>query len=143
MPGIIINNLANELQFTEYHRRRGELRDALRHGVFPNLVKALGIYQAFVADYSPGGALHDAELWDYYLQTIAPIAAVQEGMMAGAQQIVSAMEAVERAAPGTFGIEVPEVEPEGPGPEPEPEPEAGPEPEPEAEPVAPEPEPPA
>jgi hypothetical protein len=112
MPGIIINNLANELQFTEYHRRR----DALRHGVFPNLVKALGIYSAFVADYGPGGALHDAELWDYYLKTIAPIAAVQEGMMAGAQQIVSAMEAVERAAPGTFGIEVPEVEPE---PEPE------------------------
>jgi len=125
MPGIIINNLANELQFTEYHRRRGELRDALRHGVFPNLVKALGIYSAFVADYGPAGAQHDAELWDYYLQTIAPIAAVQEGMMAGAQQIVSAMEAVERAAPGTFGIEVAAVV----------------EPEPEAEPVAPEPEP--
>lgn len=106
MPGIIINNLTNELQFTEYHRRRGELRDSLRFGVYPNLVKALRLYNGFVADYAPGGALYDPELWAYYDQTIAPVAAVQEGMMAGAQQIVSAMEAVERAAPGTFGIEV-------------------------------------
>ncbi len=106
MPGIIINNLENELQFTDYHRRRGELRDALRFGVYPNLVKALEIYVAFVADYGPDGARYDAELWEYYQQTIAPIADVQDGMMAGAQQIVAAMEAVEAASPGTFGIEL-------------------------------------
>ena len=35
MPGIIINNLTNELQFTGYHKRRGELRDAMRNGVYP------------------------------------------------------------------------------------------------------------
>lgn len=107
MPGIIINDLANELQFTEYHRRRGELRDALRFGVYPNLVKALALYNAFVADFGPGGANYDAELWAYYQKTIQPIAAVQDGMMAGALAIVQAMQGVEQAAPGTFGIDAP------------------------------------
>lgn len=110
MPGIIINNLTNELQFTEYHRRRGELRDSLRFGVYPNLVKALAIYAAFVADYAPGGALYDPELWSYYQQTIAPVAAQQQAMLDAATAIVAGMEAVERAAPGTFGIETPVVE---------------------------------
>lgn len=106
MPGIIINNTKNELVFTEYHRRRGELRDALRYGVYPNLVKALAIHNAFVADFGPGGASYDAEIWAYYQQQIEPIAAVQAGMMAGAQAIVHAMQQVEQAAPGTFGIDV-------------------------------------
>lgn len=110
MPGIIINNLTNELQFTEYHRRRGELRDSLRFGVYPNLVKALQLYNAFMADYGPGGANYDEELWAYYLQTIAPIANVQDDMMTGAQAIVTAMEMVETAAPGTFGIDLPTAE---------------------------------
>jgi hypothetical protein len=121
MPGIIINNLANELQFTEYHRRRGELRDSLRFGVYPNLRRALEIYTAFVADYGPNGALYDAELWEYYQATIAPVAEGQAAMIAAAQAIVGVMEATERAAPGTFGIEAP-LEPV-PEPEPEPEPE--------------------
>ena len=107
MPGIIINNLDNELQFTEYHRRRGELRDALRFGVYPNLVKALQLYNAFIADYGPDGANYDAELWAYYQANIAPISAVQDVLMSGAQSIVTAMKMVETAAPGTFGIELP------------------------------------
>lgn len=108
MPGIIINNFENELQFTEYHKRRGELRDSLRYGVYPNLKKALAIYAAFVADYAPGGALYDPELWAYYEQTIAPIAAYQDQMMAAATGIVAIMEGVEQAAPGTFGIDLPQ-----------------------------------
>lgn len=106
MSGIIINNLENELLFTEYHARRGELRDALRYGVYPNLVKALAVYNAFVTDFGPDGASYNAEIWAYYQQQIQPIAAVQAGMMAGAQAIVHAMQQVEQAAPGTFGIDV-------------------------------------
>jgi hypothetical protein len=104
---IQIEGLTDELQFTEYHRRRGELRDCLRHGVYPNLVKALDLYNWFVADYGPGGSRYDEAIWSYYLTNIAPIADVQSGMMAGAQAIVSAMEMVESAAPGTFGITLP------------------------------------
>lgn len=107
----IINNLTNELQFTEYHRRRGEIRDGLRFGVYPNLVKALALYNAFLADYGPGGALYDAELWQYYLSNIAPIAVYQNTMMQAAAAIVGIMENVEAAAPGTFGIELPVAEP--------------------------------
>ena len=112
MPGIIINNLTNELQFTEYHRRRGLLRDAMRYGVYPNLVMALSLYNAFVADYGPGGALYDPELWAYYQTNIAPIAEYQEQMMQAATGIVAIMEGVELAAPGTFGIELPQGDPD-------------------------------
>lgn len=103
---ITIDGLPSELQFTEYHRRRGELRDCLRHGVYPNLVKALDLHNKFVADYGPGGAQYDPALWAYYQDNIAPIADVQAQMMAGAEAIVTAMESVEQAAPGTFGIEI-------------------------------------
>jgi hypothetical protein len=104
MPGIIINNLENEQVFTDYHKRRGELRDALRFGVYPNLKRAIALYTSFVADYGPDGPLYEKEIWDYYTTQIAPIATVQDGMMAGAVAIVAAMEQVEAAAPGTFGI---------------------------------------
>ncbi|MBP8294041.1 MAG: hypothetical protein KAX65_14795 [Caldilineaceae bacterium] len=103
MPGIIINNLDGERKFTDYHKRRGELRDALRFGVYPNLKRAIELYNSFVADYGPDGELYEKEIWDYYTTQIEPIASVQAGMMAGAVAIVAAMEQVEAAAPGTFG----------------------------------------
>lgn len=109
MPGIIINNLTNELQFTDYHKRRGEIRDGLRYGVYPNLKRALDLYTAFNADYAPGGPLYDAEIWAYYTANIAPVAEYIEDMMAAAQTIVGIMEQVEAAAPGTFGIDLPQV----------------------------------
>lgn len=103
---IEITTLEQEQRFTEYHRRRGELRDSLRFGVYPNLVKTLGLYQAFVADYGPGGQHHDPALWSYYQSNIAPVAAQLSDMIAAATTIVGIMEAVELAAPGTFGIQV-------------------------------------
>ena len=105
---ITITTLEQEAAFTEYHRRRGELRDALRFGVYPNLQQALRLYAAFVADYAPGGQHYDSALWQYYLSNIQPIAAQQADMIAAASAIVGIMEAVELAAPGTFGIEVTE-----------------------------------
>lgn len=111
MPQITIETLEQERRFTEYHRRRGELRDALRNGVYPNLVVALRIHKVFVADYGPGGAHYDEVLWKYYLSNLEPIAAQQATMISAAEAIVQIMEAVELAAPGTFDIEVP-VKPE-------------------------------
>lgn len=107
MPEITIATLEQERQFTEYHRRRGELRDALRFGVYPNLVAALAIHNGFVADYGPGGRLHDETLWKYYLSNLEPIAAQQAAMISAAETIVQIMEAVEAKAPGTFDIYVP------------------------------------
>lgn len=116
MP-ITISDIATELQFTEYHKRRGELRDCLKNGVYPNLKLALDIYARFVADYGPGGQAHDPELWAYYLQTIEPVATMQDALIQAAATITVTMETVETAAPGTFGIPLPAP------PEPEPEPE--------------------
>ena len=110
MAGIIINNLGNEQQFAAYLQRRGELRDALRFGVYPNLKRALALYRAFLTDYAPGGALHDPELWSYYLSNIAPMAAQQDAMIEAAAGICDMMEAVETATPGTFGIDLPVTE---------------------------------
>ena len=110
MAGIIINNLGNEQQFAAYLARRGELRDVLRFGVYPNLKKALALYVAFLADYAPGGPLHDAELWQYYLSNVAPMAAQQDAMIEAAAGICDMMEQVEVAAPGTFGIDLPVTE---------------------------------
>lgn len=103
-PTITITDLNTERVFTDYFKRRAELRDSLRFGVYPNLKNALAIYNAFVADYGPDGSLYNEEIWTYYQKQIQPIAAVQDGMMAGALAIVQAMESVEAAAPGTFGI---------------------------------------
>lgn len=114
MPQITIETLEQERQFTEYHRRRGELRDALRFGVYPNLVAALAVHNAFTAEYGPGGALYDAAIWNYYQENLKPIAAQQATMISAAEAIVQIMEAVEMAAPGTFGIEVPAASKEEP-----------------------------
>ena len=103
---IEIATLEQEQRFTEYHRRRGELRDSLRFGVYPNLVKALTLYAQFNADYAPNGANHDPALWTYYLDNIKPVSMQMADMIAAATAIVGIMEAVEAAAPGTFGIEV-------------------------------------
>lgn len=110
MPEITIATLEQERQFTEYHRRRGELRDALRNGVYPNLVAALRIHNAFVAEYGPGGALYDDAIWNYYQENLKPIAAQQATMISAAEAIVQIMEAVEVAAPGTFDIALPAKE---------------------------------
>ena len=95
MAGIIINNLTNEVEFTNYHRRRGEIRDGLRFGVYPNLKKAIELYLAFESDYGPGGPLYDEQIWAYYQLNIAPIAAHITAMMDAANAIVSIMENVE------------------------------------------------
>ena len=108
MAGITITTIENERTLSEYLRRRGELRDALRFGVYPNLVKALRLYAQFNADYAPGGQHYDPALWQYYLSNIQPIAAQQADMIAAAEAIVGIMQTVEAAAPGTFGIEITE-----------------------------------
>lgn len=99
-----ITTLEQERRFTEYHQRRGELRDALRFGVYPNLKAALALFERFTDDYASGGAHHDEALWQYYQSNIAPVAEQMDTLITAAQTIVGIMEAVESAAPGTFGI---------------------------------------
>ena len=105
--GIIVNNLDNEQQFAAYLARRGELRDCIRFGVYPNIKRLLALHLLFLADYGPGGPSHDAQLWAYYQDNIEPLAAHQAAMIDNAAGVVDMLEQVERATPGTFGIELP------------------------------------
>lgn len=105
-PTIQFSDLTGEQVFTDYFQRRAVLRDSIRFGVYPNLTKFLADYAAFLADYGPDGALHNEQIWAYYQAQIEPIAAYQSQMIAAAQGIVGGLEAIETAAPGTFGIAV-------------------------------------
>ena len=106
-PTITITDLTTEQVFTDYFKRRAVLRDSIRFGVYPNLTKFLADYAAFLADYGPDGALYNEQIWAYYQAQIKPIEAYQSQMMAAAAGIVAGLEALEAAAPGTFGIAVP------------------------------------
>lgn len=89
----------------------GSCEIPLRFGVYPNLVKALRLHSTFIADCAPGGVLHDPEIRTYYQKQIQPVKAYQDQMIEAAASIVAIMEAVERTASGTFGIELPQFEP--------------------------------
>ena len=115
-PTIVITDLSTEQVFTDYFQRRAVLRDEIRFGVYPNLTKFLADYAAFLADYGPGGALYNAEIWAYYQAQIAPIAAYQAQMISAAEGIVSGLVAIEQTAPGTFGIDAPPAPAPAPAP---------------------------
>lgn len=85
----------------EYATMRNAPRDTMRYGVYPNSVKALDDYaalEAWLTDHSDMADSHAA-----MIAAVAPhIATLQESM----QTIISTMQMIEQAAPGTFGIEV-------------------------------------
>lgn len=92
---------------TEYATMRNAPRLAMAHGVYPNCVKALADYatlQQWLAD-NPDWQQPHAEM----ISAVAPhITTLQQAM----QTIVGTMQAIETAAPGTFGIELPEEQPQ-------------------------------
>lgn len=92
---------------TEYAAMRNAPRDTMGYGVYPNCVKALTDYtalQSWLAEHDDLSADHAA--------MIAAVAPHIETLQQAMQTIVATMQAIERAAPGTFGIELPEDKPE-------------------------------
>lgn len=91
------------LLIQQYATMRNAPRDTMAHGVYPNAVKALEQYQAlqqWLAD-NPDWQQSHADM----IAAVAPhIATMQQAM----QAIVTVMQAIEKAAPGTFGIAPPE-----------------------------------
>lgn len=85
--------------YTQYAFMRNAPRSTMAHGVYPNCVKAMADYaalEAWLADHSDMADSHAA-----MIAAVAPhIAALQDAM----QTIINTMQAIEAAAPGTFGI---------------------------------------
>lgn len=85
--------------YTQYASTRNAPRSTMAHGVYPNCVKALADYAALEAWLAEHPDMADSHAT--MIAAVAPhIATLQESM----QTIISTMQAIEQAAPGTFGI---------------------------------------
>lgn len=86
----------------EYATMRNAPRDTMRHGVYPNADKALREYQALQA------WLADNPDWQQpHADMVAAVLPHVQTLQQAMTTIVATMQAIESAAPGTFGIEVP------------------------------------
>lgn len=86
----------------EYAAMRNAPRDTMRYGVYPNAVKALDEYaalQVWLTDNPDWQQPHA----DIVAAVLPYVVTLQQAMMT----IVTTMQAIESAAPGTFGIELP------------------------------------
>lgn len=100
---IIMPDLTNEQLaiYSEYLAHRNAPRSAMAHGVYPNCVRALADYadlEAWLTDHP--------DMADSHATMIAAVAPHIATLQSAMQTIVSTMQAIEQAAPGTFGIEV-------------------------------------
>lgn len=94
----------HEQLFRAYTAHRDAVRAAMGYGVYPNLVKALAMYDAL--DQALANELADPDLVAYHDSLITPIAPYVAQMRSAAAGIVAIMRAIETAAPGTFDIAV-------------------------------------
>ena len=78
----------------------------MAHGMYPSLTTAIQEYDAL--DAALASALADPDLLVYHASLMMFIAPSVAQLRAGAEQIVAIMEAIEQAAPGTFGIPIDE-----------------------------------
>ena len=79
------------------------IRDALKNGVYPNIVEAIKRYRQFEATYAPGCPCHSERIWAHYQQLTAPIAEHIATLIEAGETIVAIMDAAEQAVPGFFG----------------------------------------
>ena len=94
-------------RFETYKALRDAPRQTMAYGVYPNSEKALAQYNelvAWLADNSDYAELHSTTT----AQVTSYITQMQQAMTA----IIQIMQGIEAAAPGTFGIALPEGRPE-------------------------------
>lgn len=98
-----LKTFADEKLLKLYQDARDEPRATMAYGVYPNCVKALADYDALVARFQTD-LVGFTDYHNEVTKTVAPYIAQLQQYMTG---IVQIMQAIESAAPGTFGIEVP------------------------------------
>lgn len=87
----------------KYVAMRDAPRLVMANGVYPNSVKALEEYQKLI-DWLAANPSYETLHNDITAQVAPYIAQMQTAM----QAIITIMQAIETAAPGTFGIELPQ-----------------------------------
>lgn len=102
---ISLKNATEENELIRYLAARDAPRQTMAHGVYPNAKKALAEYDALLAllgsDMSKFVDYHDELTKEVKLYV---------GMLQDAlTTIVATMEGIEQAAPGTFGIPMPQT----------------------------------
>ena len=112
---VSIQSAADEAAFTAYLAARDEIRNVLKHGVYPNAVKALEVMTTFLAQYGPGGALYREDIWALYTAGLSELGDIQDRLYACGVELVALIEEGERRQPGVFGITPPPVEATGEG----------------------------
>lgn len=86
----------------EYVAMRDAPRDTMRYGVYPNAAKAMEQYQALQV------WLTDNPDWQQpHADMVAAVLPHVTALQAAMTTIVTTMQAIEKASPGTFGIELP------------------------------------
>lgn len=99
----------DERKFNAYLAARDAPRETMANGVYVNCRRALGQLAALTARLTDPDDL--ADLAQYHLDVTAPVQPHLNTLIQACSTIVQVMEAVETAAPGTFGIQLPEVQP--------------------------------
>lgn len=100
-----IETTEDEQLFRAYTGHRDAVRNVMGYGVYPNLVKAIETLAAF--ETALAGPLSDEDLLAYHESLMAPIAPYMAQIQQLAAGMVAIMQAIETAAPGTFGITLP------------------------------------
>lgn len=106
---IQITTAADERTYSSYLAARDAPRLTMAHGVYPNAIKALAEYNALLARLTNGDL---AQFGQYHANVTAAVAPHIVTMQQAMQAIVATMQAIEQAAPGTFGIVLPQEQQE-------------------------------
>ena len=106
MSDITIGTVSDERAFIEYQNERNKPRTTMANGVYPNCKVALANYQKLVDRLETDMIGFQT----YHANVTEPVANHVANLQAAMQTIVTIMEAIETAAPGTFGISLPAAE---------------------------------
>lgn len=99
---ITIDTAADETKFAAYMAARDATRQAMANAAIPGLRLALQKY----AELAALVAASDVEMQKYHTTVSAPVADHIATLIQASQLLISTVEAIEVAAPGTFGITV-------------------------------------
>lgn len=104
----IIKTIEDENLFMAYRAARDEPRGIMAYGVYPNAVSALAAYDTLLARLQPDGDL--ADFGQFHTDVTSEVTPYITVMYQAMQTIVTVMQAIEKAAPNTFGIQLPPEE---------------------------------
>lgn len=103
--GFTISNAEDERLFRAYTGYRDAVRHVMGGGVYPNLREAIAAYNGL--DDALATTLDDPDLLAYHADLMTEIEPYIAQLRAAAEGIVTTMQAIEAAVPGTFGIQLP------------------------------------